>query len=433
MIRRLSIAMYALMLASVAASADTPSTEGIDALEARIRTLEASSLALQEQTAATLAALAQAREQIVALQAVVPSAAVASSASAFNPAISIVLNGGYAHHSLDPADYALAGFALAGEGGPGAQGLSLGESEISFAANIDEKFYGQVTLAIESEEGEDGVGVEEAYVETTALPDGLTARAGRFFSNIGYLNTHHAHTDAFSNRPLVYQALLGNQYADDGVQLRWIAPTDTYLELGGELMRGQSFPSGGAANAGTGVRTLFAHAGGDVGVEHSWLAGLSVLDASTELGEDSFSGNNRLYIADLTWKWAPNGNTRDGGVTLRSEYLRDQRDGRYIDVAQSVDEAWDGRRDGAYVEGVWRINRQWDAGYRYDRLWADDDGPYASDVDPVRHNLMLTWRNSEFSLIRLQYSHDVPAPDLRDTAISLQYQTALGAHGAHKF
>jgi len=425
--------MYTLMLASLAASADTPSIEGIDALEARLRTLEASSLALQEQTAATLAALAQAREQIVALQAVVPSAAVASSASAFNPAISIILNGGYAHHSLDSADYALAGFALAGEGGPGAQGLSLGESEISFAANIDEKFYGQVTLAIESEEGEDGVGVEEAYVETTALPDGLTARAGRFFSNIGYLNTHHAHTDAFSNRPLVYQALLGNQYADDGVQLRWIAPTDTYLELGGELMRGQSFPSGGAANAGTGVRTLFAHAGGDVGVEHSWLAGVSVVDARTQAGDDGFNGDNRLYLADFTWKWAPNGNTRDGGVTLRSEYLRDQRDGRYIDPEQGIDTVWEGSRRGAYLEGVWRINRQWDAGYRYDRLWADDDGPYASDVDPVRHNLMLTWRNSEFSLIRLQYSHDVPAPDLRDNAISLQYQTALGAHGAHKF
>ena len=37
------------------------------------------------------------------------------------------------------------------------------------------------------------------------------------------------------------------------------------------------------------------------------------------------------------------------------------------------------------------------------------------------------------SLIRLQYSHDEPAPDLRDNAISLQYQAALGAHGAHKF
>ncbi len=44
MIRRLSIAMYTLMLASLAASADTPSIEGIDALEARIRTLEALSL-----------------------------------------------------------------------------------------------------------------------------------------------------------------------------------------------------------------------------------------------------------------------------------------------------------------------------------------------------------------------------------------------------
>ena len=440
--RRLSVALWTLMLTSTV-SADPPSATDIDALEARIRALEASSVALQAQTAEALAALAQAREQIAVLQAAptppatsevaVVDAGAAASANAFNPAISIILNGGYAHHSLDPADYALAGFALAGEGGPGAQGLSLGESEISFAANIDEKFYGQVTLAVESEDGEDGVGVEEAYIESTALPDGLTARAGRFFSNIGYLNTHHAHTDAFSDRPLVYQALLGNQYADDGVQLRWIAPTEVYLELGGEVMRGQSFPSGGAANAGTGVRTLFAHAGGDVGDAHSWLAGVSVLDASTAAGEDGFSGDNRMYIADFTWKWAPNGNTRDGGLTLRSEYLRDQRDGRLIDTEQGTDEVWEGRRDGAYVEGVWRINRQWDAGYRYDRLRADDQGPYASTVDPVRHNLMLTWRNSEFSLIRLQYSHDEPAPDLRDNAISLQYQAALGAHGAHKF
>ena len=262
--------------------------------------------------------------------ATVPEPSAPSSPNAFNPAISIILNGSFAHHSFDPESYEIAGFPLAGEAGPGAQGLSLGESEIAFAANIDEKFYGQLTLAIESEDGEDGIGVEEAYIETTALPAGLTARAGRFFSNIGYLNTHHAHTDAFSDRPLAYQALLGNQYADDGVQLRWVAPTDVYLELGGEWMRGQSFPSGGAARSGSGVRSLSAHAGGDIGDESSWLAGVSVLDARTTEGEDGFSGDNRLYIADLTWKWAPNGNTRDGGVTLRSEYLHDRREGRYF-------------------------------------------------------------------------------------------------------
>lgn len=431
---RLTVSLCAMLLAS-SVPAGTPSTAPVEALEARIRALEA-------QTREVLAALDQARAEIASLRAApmqavaaaaLPESAAPSSPNAFNPAISIILNGSLAQHSLDPETYQIAGFPLAGEAGPGARGLSLGESEISFATNIDEKFYGQLTLAVESEDGEDGIGVEEAYIETTALPAGLSARAGRFFSNIGYLNTHHAHTDAFADRPLAYQALLGNQYADDGVQLRWVAPTDVYLELGGELMRGQSFPSGGAARSGTGVRSLSAHVGGDVGDESSWLAGVSVLDARTEDGEDGFSGDNRLYIADLTWKWAPNGNTRDGGLTLRSEYLHDTRDGRYLDSTQGIDVPWAGSRDGAYVEGVWRLNRQWDAGYRHDRLWPDASGPFASDTDPVRHNLMLTWRNSEFSLIRLQYSRDDAAPAQRDHALTLQYQAALGAHGAHKF
>src|SRR5678815_5526487 len=178
-----------------------------------------------------------------------------SNANAFNPAISIILNGSYSHHSLDPADYELAGFPLAGEAGPGPDGFSLGESEVSFASNIDDKFYGQLTLTAESEDGGDHVGVEEAFIDTTTLPAGFSVRAGRFYSNIGYLNSHHAHTDNFFDRPLPYQAFLGNQYGDDGVQLRWIAPTAMYFELGAEAFRGSNFPSGGAQNGGVGTHT----------------------------------------------------------------------------------------------------------------------------------------------------------------------------------
>src|SRR5207253_1860678 len=104
--------------------------------------------------------------------------------------------------------------------------------ELSFAANIDDKFYGQLTM---TSGGDAGFEIEEAFIDTTALPDGFSLRAGRFFSNIGYLNSHHSHTDNFVDRPLAYQAFLGNQYGDDGVQLRFVAPTDLYLELGGEL------------------------------------------------------------------------------------------------------------------------------------------------------------------------------------------------------
>jgi hypothetical protein len=448
-------------LASPAAGAQTPpaqtQADRIAALEAKVQALQAELEAMKAQPAAVAApASPVAGDEVTASDldafAASPSgtagpdtAAVAataadsggSNANAFNPAISIILNGSYSHHSLDPAAYVRSGFPLAGEAGPSANGVSLGESEVSFASNIDDKFYGQLTLTAESEDGEDHVGVVEAFIVTTSLPANLSIRAGRFYSNIGYLNSHHPHTDSFFDRPLPYQAFLGNQYGDDGVQVRWVAPTSTFLELGGELFRGSSFPSGGAQHDGVGTRTLFAHAGGDVGTENSWLAGVSMLKTRSANAEDGFNGDTTVYIADGTWKWAPNGNTKDGGITLRGEYFLDDRDGAFVDPADpALATAWNGRRRGAYLEGVYRLNRTWDVGYRYDRLWSDAGNPFAiggEGFDPYRHTAELTWRNSEFSLLRLQLSHDKPNPDDSDNAVTVQYQTSLGAHGAHKF
>lgn len=365
--------------------------------------------------------------------AAAPASGGGSGANAFNPAISIILNGSYSHHSMAPASFMRGGFPLAGEGRPSDNGFSLGESEVSFAANIDDKFYGQLTATIENEDGQDHLGIEEAYIESTALPNGFSLRLGRFYSNIGYLNSHHAHTDNFFDRPLPYQAFLGNQYGDDGVQLRWVAPTALFFEIGGEAFRGQHYPSGGSQLGGLGTRTLFAHLGGDAGTDNEWLAGVSALKTRTLHGEDGFSGDATLYVFDGTWKWAPNGNFKDAGVTLRAEYMLDHRDGSYVDpLTPMAPVAWEGRRSGGYLEGVYRFNRTWDIGYRYDKLWGDTALPFAS-FDPDRHSAELTWRNSEFSLFRLQLSHERPFSGQADTAITLQYQTSLGAHGAHKF
>ena len=82
---------------------------------------------------------------------------------------------------------------------------------------------------------------------------------------------------------------------------------------------------------------------------------------------------------------------------------------------------------------LWALRQLRRAGYRYDRLWSGDSGPYASNFDPSRHSAELTWRNSEFSLVRLQLSHDEPRQDRTDNAVYVQYQVSLGAHGAHKF
>ena len=443
----LSLALLLAMGTAQAAPPPTPTPTDpaqlrIADLEARIQALEANAAAMRQQADAAAAALEATRAEMEAIRqtaatsapdlAPAPVAAASeANANAFNPAISIILNGAYSAHSRDPDDIVRSGFPQVGEGGPSARGLNLGESEISFAATIDDRFYGQLTVALGSEDGETDVGIEEAYIETTGLPGGLALRAGRFFSNLGYLNSHHAHTDKFSDRPLPYQAFLGNQYGDDGVQLRWVAPTDTFLEFGGEVFRGQSFPAGGAARNGAGVRSLFAHAGGDIGPESSWLAGVSVLDARSDGAEDGFSGDTRLWVADATWKWAPQGNFKDGGVTVRGEYFLEDRDGQWSDGDSLLD--WNGRRRGGYVEGVYRINRRWETAYRYDRLWSDDGLPLAEGIAPMRHSVMLSWINSEFSLVRLQLSRERPDDGDADTALTLQYQTALGAHGAHKF
>jgi len=448
--------------ASAPAFAADASATQLQALDARIAALEAESQKLRDQAAAALAAADAARDELEkmksALQATQQAqtaqatAAVAAPAeasapnpggangNAFNPAIAVILNGNYTHHSEDPAKVVRAGFPVVDGAGTYPQGLSLGESEVSFASNIDDKFYGQFTISYDDDNGKATTNLEEAYIDTLALPDGFSVRAGRFYSNIGYLNSHHLHTDNFVDRPLVYQALLGDQYGDDGAQVRWVAPTDLFIELGGELFRGENFPTAGANHGGVGAHTLFAHVGGDVGNDNSWLAGLSMLDAKTTQADDGFSGDNKLYIADATWKWAPNGNTKDGGVTLRSEYMLDQRNGTYnalpgggVDPGGPPTLLWIGDRRGVYLESVWRMNRSWDLGYRLDKLWSADTGPYASDFDPVRHSVELTWRNSEFSFFRLQYSRDDVLRGATDNALFLQYDVSLGAHGAHKF
>lgn len=413
-------------------------TAAAEAAQAELRALKASGAQAAASTAAddidALAAGDPASSPSESLSAADATSSGGDAANAFNPAISLILNGSYSHHSLDSDAYARSGFPLVGEGAPGPNGFSLGETELTLSSNIDDKLYGQVTLAIGSEDGQDSAGIEEAYIETTALPDGLNLRAGRFFSNIGYLNSHHAHTDSFFDRPLAYQAFLGNQYGDDGVRLSWVAPTSLFLEVGAEVFRGNNFPSGGAQHGGLGTRTLFAHLGGAAGIENEWLAGISALHTRAEGAEDGFSGDSTLYIADGTWKWAPQGNFKDGGFTVRGEYFLDDRDGDFIDPADPlITSLWNGQRRGVYLEGVYRLSRRWDIGYRYDRLWADSEGPYASAFDPWRHSAELTWRNSEFSLFRLQLSHDKPNADDSDNAVTLQYQTSLGAHGAHKF
>lgn len=375
----------------------------------------------------------------------------------FNPQVSLILSGLYTNLQRDPGTWSIGGFQPGGEEvGPGDRGFSLAESELVLSANIDPWFYGKATLAVT---GDSEIEVEEAFVQTRALPAGTSVKAGRFYSGLGYLNAQHPHTWDFVDAPLVYQAMFGGQFKQDGVQGRWVLPTDQFVQLGLELGRGNGFPGTDRNRNAAGALTLTAHTGGDVGVSHSWRAGASWLQTSaqgrewadTNLAGDevrnTFTGKSRIWALDGVWKWAPNGNATRTNFKLQGEYFRRTETGSATYDLYNVTEngspaaAYRSAQSGWYVQGVYQFMPRWRVGLRHEQLDSGkvnygSNGAFLSNPDhqPKRTSAMLDWSLSEFSRWRLQYNQDqVRLGGLKDNQIYLQYIMSLGAHGAHSF
>jgi hypothetical protein len=377
-----------------------------------------------------------------------PTGAAAGGANAFNPSISLILSGTYAHTSQDPGQARITGFALPpdAEVGVGSRGFSLAESELALAANIDPWLAGNINLSIT---GDDTISAEEAFITTTALPSGLDLKAGRFFSGVGYLNSQHSHTWDFVDNPIAYQAMLGTQYADDGVQLHWLAPTDQYMEFGLEAGRGRGFPGDNASRNAAGMSAFTFHTGGDIGDSITWKGGLSLLQASSDgqaLTQDAFGqidatalfrGRTRVIVADGVMKWAPNGNATRTYFKLQGEYLQSRRNGNLTELADGP-LALHQVQSGGYIQGVYQFMPMWRVGLRTERLdpghdnWALAPG-VADNFHPTKHSLMVDFSESEFARIRLQFAQDRTRQGFVDNQFLLQYQTALGAHGAHAY
>ncbi|MGQ7845236.1 hypothetical protein ACUNV4_12215 [Granulosicoccus sp. 3-233] len=357
-------------------------------------------------------------------------AMAAGSAHAENPELSFVLDGFFKSE----------GSALSERG----KGFGLGHTELSLSSAVDDVFSGRLTTVLESHEGETELDIEEAFVDSVALPYGLGIRAGRFLSQVGYLNSRHTHADSFAERPALYRAFLGSHYFDDGVRVSSLLPVPFFWQLGVEAFNGRELADGEGDSA-IGVFTLKSSWGGDLSNGSSWQAGVSYLRnrldavqeelaAEEEADEDAhghshsaaYSGEN-LYLADLVWKWSPQGNARDSQLTVSAEYLHVDELGEF---AQDSD-----RQNGWYASTVYRFDQQWSAGVRYGEVdLKAAHGDHFHDQSLRETDIMLTWSRSHFSQLRMQYSlQDAEGFDDANDTLSLQYVMTLGAHGAHEF
>ncbi|MGV3570059.1 MAG: hypothetical protein ACO1PB_05625 [Ramlibacter sp.] len=337
------------------------------------------------------------------------------------------------------------------------KGLSLGHSDFTVGGPLGRHFQAGGTLSVHSGDNALEAEPEEAWIETRSLPAGLQLRAGRFPSQIGYLNEQHYHSDDFIERPLLYRAFLGGHWFDDGLRLNWTAPTDLYLRLGAEVFRGRQLVQEAARSKRAGALVLSARMGGDIGASQSWQAGLSLLhnrreaaveshaehegeeeEEHEEEGHEEAGGHDhahgaaysgkRMWLGEIAWKWAPDGNNRQRQLRVAYEHALVTGLNRF---ARRGD-----RHQAGYLSVVYRFAPAWEAGARLDVLRVRE--PHEDHFDGKRMReaaVMLAYKPTHAQTLRVQLTRQRTGAgfDAAAHAVQVQYILSFGNHAAHSF
>ena len=388
--------------------------------------------------------------------------ATVTAGNAFNPQISLILDGSYLHDQVGGQSGRLVGEALqpslpaGGDGdhghGGSTNGLSFGEAELAISATVDPYFDAGAYLAID---GEGEVDLEEAWLQTRALPYGFKLKGGRFLSDFGYINRQHPHQWDFADQNLPYLNLFGDHgLRDMGVQITWLPDLPLYTLLGAEILEGDQERFGslvedddlrselglGDTKDGPRLWNAFFKVGPDLGYSHALQLGASYAH-NRQHQEAGFAaeGDADTWGVDVVYKYDHPAAWGHRDLKLQAEYLRSNKD-LAVRSGDATGHALELATDGYYLQSVYGIAPRWQLGLRYDVLGNTNRVTGATDLtfdESDRWTAVLNWLPSEFSLFRLQYERgDVSSPSgQRDhlNALRLQFQVSLGTHGQHQF
>lgn len=407
------------------------------------------------------------------------------------------------------ADFGLVGTFAAGsstasdiEGGtqlgghdPNQRGFTVQGAELNVQGAVDPYFRGNANILFSIDSGgESFMELEEAWLETTSLPWGLSLRGGQILSDFGRVNTQHPHSWAFVDSPLVNARLLGpDGLRNPGVRVGWLMPLPFFSELTFGIQNSQgetasSFRSGGHSHGGEeeGVPLGFRHPDNDRGVKgigdllftprlatsfdltdnQTILMGASAAFGPNSSGSSGDTAT-QIYGVDAYWKWKPS-NAEAGFpfVSWQTEAMLrryqlgafdwDENGNGALDDGEVLDPntglpAVLGRETvtdwGFYSQVLYGFRKGWVAGLRldyvngnradYERLGLTLDGEsLGRDLERNerwRISPNLTWYPTEFTKIRLQYNYDDRRDIGQDHSVWLQFEFLLGAHSAHKF
>ncbi|MEW6027197.1 MAG: TonB-dependent receptor [Planctomycetota bacterium] len=390
---------------------------------------------------------------------------ISDSGAYFNPDISVIVDTyyqqssgseGIAHILEEVSGFGHSHGDAGHEHGP-LEGLNFREAEVYFSVNIDPSFYGYAIIAA----FEEGAHIEEAVIQTTSLPYGLEVKAGKLFSNFGRLNSQHSHYWDFTDQPLIYRLTLGDHGLNDmGLAASYLAPTDFYL-LGGiesfqgdnEQMSAYSGEDPLPERLGPRVLAGWLKVAPNLPSKHGLQFGASfgqgvhqeIHDGNSDGTDDHWlDGHNQFWGTDFVYKYDSMKAYGEGDWILQGEYFRKDGDlvvRRHDLVPALVSRHKKDQKDGYYLQAIYGIMPNWQAGLRWEQAGLVNserlpDGTRNSFAPSNKSSLALTYRPSEFSYVRLQYSngnYETSGGSENISQISLQLQISLGKHGAHKF
>ncbi len=380
-----------------------------------------------------------------------------ASLKAFNPAVSVIVDGMYYHENSEEGmghlkeEISGFGHAHAGEEHDHEHGMENGFNlrhlEIQFSAEVDSYFKASAIAAI----SEEGAEMETAEIQTTGLPWGLQARAGKFFSDFGYINAQHTHQWDFADRPLIYELALGDHGLNDkGVQLSWLAPTPVYLLVGVEAFQGDNEKMYVQQEA----DELPVNDGPRLGVGWIKIAPLQSDNHALQLGlfgasgshqeiheevasTNFYDGVNWFCGGDVVYKYDSARAYGQGDATLQAEYFLRNTD---LDL-QGAGGQLEAEQDGYYVQGTYGFLPRWRGGLRWEQVGLINESQEPGEVreefgESWRTSAMVDFSPSEFSRIRFQVNngdYETAEGTQNVWEAFVQLTVSLGAHGAHRF
>jgi hypothetical protein len=261
--------------------------------------------------------------------------------------------------------------------------------ELSFVAPLDPYARGKAFLDIT----EDGVSIEEAYLEILNLPLNMSVKGGVFFPEFGLLNRHHTHALPQFDRPraaINYFGLDGFNGMGGAISIllpRLLFADASSLDISAvNINDNMSYSSDRAVN--------MAYIG-------HWKNYYDINDASyfeyvisAIAGRNSYEDETNTYIANLGlhYKWQPPGTAKYKSMDWKTEL--------YYGFNETP--AGIVRSMGFYSLIHRKLNSRFWVGGRvgYSQM------PYDSEQFEWDYNINIDFWQSEFVFYRIQYQYN---------------------------